>query len=275
VANRIAGSRFALDGTTYRLEPNEPPNHLHGGGSRSFDKRIWVVASRDRTAASFRIASPHLDEGYPGSIRARVTYELDDTDTLTITFEAETDRRTPVNLTNHTYWNLSGADPGTRGALDHELFVPASRYTPVGTDLIPTGQVASVAGSPLDFRLSTAIGARIRELQGSATRGYDHNLVIDDRSPSDGPLRLVARLADRASGRILEVRSTQPGLQVYSGQHLPVVSGKGGATYGPHAGLCLEPQGFPNAVNEPSFPTVVVEPGRSYREVQAYRVLRM
>jgi aldose 1-epimerase len=273
VANRIAGSRFSLDGVTYELEPNDPPNHLHGGGARSFDKRSWSISTDAplANAVSFRLTSPHLEEGYPGTIRARVTYALDDADTLTIVFEAETDRRTPINLTNHAYWNLSGGGSGARGILDHELFVPASRFTPVRDDLIPTGMIASVVGTPLDLRSPTVVGARIGDLEGSPTQGYDHNLVIDEAPRSDGSPRLVARLEDPIAGRVLDVLSTQPGLQVYSGQRLPRVAGKHGATYGPYAGLCLEAQGFPNAVNEGAFPPILVEPGVPYREVQAYR----
>lgn len=273
VANRTADSRFSLGGVTYELDPNDPPNHLHGGGTRSFDKRAWSISSASplANAVSFLIASPHLEEGYPGTIQARVTYALDDADTLNVVFEAETDRRTPINLTNHTYWNLSGGRAGARGILDHQLFVPASRYTPVRDDLIPTGRIESVAGTPLDFRSRIAVGARIADLEGGPTRGYDHNLVIDEASTSDGSPRLVARLEDPISGRVLDLLSTQPGLQIYSGQLLPRVAGKHGATYGPHAGLCLEAQGFPNAVNEDAFPPIVVEPGIPYREVQAYR----
>jgi len=167
VANRIADSRFTLDGVTYELEPNDPPNHLHGGGARSFDKRTWSISSESRlpNAVSFELTSPHLEEGYPGTIHARVTYALDDTDTLTVVFEARTDRRTPINLTNHAYWNLSGGRGGARGILDHQLSIPASRYTPVRADLIPTGRIEAVAGTPLDLRSPTAIGARIGDLE--------------------------------------------------------------------------------------------------------------
>ena len=274
VANRIADSRFTLDGVTYELEPNDPPNHLHGGGARSFDKRTWRISGESRlpNAVSFELTSPHLEEGYPGTIHARVAYALDDTDTLTVVFEARTDRRTPINLTNHTYWNLSGGRAGARGILDHQLSIPASRYTPVRAGLIPTGRIEAVAGTPLDLRSPTAIGARIGDLEDAPTHGFDHNLVIDEAPRSDGQPRPVAHLEDPASGRVLDVLSTQPGLQVYSGQLLPAMAGKHGATYGPHAGLCLEAQGFPNAVNEAAFPPILVEPGVPYRAVQAYRL---
>jgi aldose 1-epimerase len=270
VANRIRDARFTLDGITYQLTVNEPPNHLHGGRDASFDDRFWSVDEIARSTVTFRLVSEHLEEGYPGLVRVAVTYTLTDRDELVIDFLAEPDRRTPVSLTNHTYWNLGG-HRSLRDILSHELWVRASRYTPSDERLVPTGAIAPVDGTPLDFREPTAVGTRIGELMGQPTRGYDHDLVLDRSAPSNGEPPMAARLRDPVTGRVMELSTTEPALQVYSGQMLPEVTGKHGARYMPFAGLALEPQGFPNAVNEPSFPSVVVEPGAPYRQRSIYR----
>lgn len=269
VANRIRDSRFTLDGVTYDLTPNEPPNHLHGGRDASFDNCFWSVET-DAHAVTFRLLSEHLEEGYPGSVRATVTYALTDADELVIDYLAEPDRRTPVSLTHHSYWNLGGHRP-LRTVLDHELWVGASRYTPLDDRLVPTGEVARVAGTPLDFREPTTIGARIGALIDEPTRGYDHNLVLDATPASADEPALAARLRDASSGRVMELWTTEPALQVYSGQMLPREPVKHGARATPFAGLALEPQRFPNAVNEPAFPSVIVDPRTPYRQRSIYR----
>jgi aldose 1-epimerase len=271
VANRIRDARFTLDGVTYRLTPNDPPNHLHGGRDASFDNRFWSVEA-DAHAVTFRLLTEHLEEGYPGSVRVAVTYTLTDADELVIDYLAEPDRRTPISLTHHSYWNLGG-HRSLRPVLDHELWVGASRFTPLDERLVPTGEVARVADTPLDFREPTVIGARIGALTNEPTRGYDHNLVLDASAASPDEPDLAARLHDALSGRVMELWTTEPALQVYSGQMLRDEPGKHGAGYMPFAGLALEAQRFPNAVNEPAFPSVIVEPGTPYRQRSIYRFL--
>jgi len=279
VANRIRDARFTLDGTTYELTANDPPNHLHGGGAASFDKRSWAIdpvatpsPAATPDSVTFRLDSHHLEEGYPGRLRVAITYALTDRDELVIDFQAEPDRPTPVSLTHHSYWNLGG-HASLRDVLDHELWVGASSYLPSDAGLLPTGTVAPVAGSAVDFRDTTPIGAGIAELTGEATRGYDHALVLDGITDAGGEPRLVARLRDPISGRVMELSTTEPALQVYSGQMLPRVDGKHAGRYGPFAGVALEPEGYPNAVNEPTFPSVVVDPGTPYRQRSIYRFL--
>lgn len=268
VANRIADARFELGGVAYRLAANDPPNHLHGGAARSFDKRTWEVAGAARDRVALRLRSPHLEEGYPGEVDAGVAYRLAP-DALVIELTATVDRATPINLTHHAYWNLRGQDSGAT-VLDHDLWVRADRFTPVRDGLIPTGEIVSVRGTALDFTAARRVGDRIDELLDTPAAGYDHNFIVGPPTAA-GDTAVVARLRDGVSGRVLEVASTQAGLQLYSGQLLPTIHGKGGARYGPHSGLCLEPQGYPNAVNVPTFPSIIVTPDAPYRHVQVYR----
>lgn len=270
VANRIARGRFALDGVEYRLAVNDPPNHLHGG-VRGFDKHVWSVMRHDAAGPGtldLRCLSVSGDEGYPGEIDARVAYTLGDDDTVTIECDATTDAPTVVNLSQHSYFNLTG---GRRDILGHELQLDAAEMTPVDATLIPTGEIVPVAGTPFDFRSATTIGARIamRDEQLERGRGYDHNFVLRRAS---GELARVARVREPESGRTLEVWTTEPGLQLYSGNFLDgTVVGKGGTTYRHRWGFCLETQHFPDAPNQPSFPSIVLRPGERYRTRTVWR----
>jgi aldose 1-epimerase len=269
VAQRIKQARFTLDGVEYELAQNNGRNHLHGGAARSFDKVNWQASPRtmpDGQEVEFRHVSPHLEEGYPGRVDATITYRLTAEGELQIDYSAITDRRTPVSLINHAYWNLAGA--GSPTILDHELTLWADRYTPTDGELIPTGEVLDVNATPLDFRSPTVIGERIDSLE--RTGGYDHNLVLSTERPSGG---LAARLRHPASGRVLEIRTGQPCIQVYSGNLMRPTTGKMGAYYDRRSGLCLETQAYPDAVHHPAFESVILEPGRTYRETAGYRFL--
>ncbi|MCA8957680.1 MAG: galactose mutarotase [Planctomycetes bacterium] len=271
VANRIAKGAFTLSGTTYQLAINNGPNHLHGGATRSLDKVVWEVERAARVSGGeevvFHYRSPHLEEGYPGVVDLHVTYRLTDAGALEIEYRATTDRATPLNLTNHAYWNLAGAGAGD--VLGHELQVRATRYTPTDAGSIPTGELAPVAGTALDFRQPTPIGARLAAVDATPAQGYDHNFALD-RAPGTKP-QLAAKLRDPASGRVLEILATQPGLQVYSGNFLRGDAGKGGKRYVRRGAVCLETQHFPDSVNQPAFPSVVLEPGAEYRHTTVHR----
>jgi aldose 1-epimerase len=260
VANRIAGARFTLDGTEYTLAANEGPHHLHGG-RRGFDKAVWMAeVDAAANAVSFSYTSPAGDEGYPGRLDASVRYRLDDEDVLHVEHRARTDAPTLVNLTNHTYWNLRGSGD----VLDHVLRLDASRYCETDEAAIPTGRLPSVAGTPFDFRTPR----RVRPAPGGPREGYDHTFVLADRRrASPAP---AGELSEPASGRRLRLETTEPGVQLYTGQHLASVPGKGGAVYGPHAGLCLETQVFPDAVHHAAFPSVVLRPDEPYVHVTRY-----
>ncbi|MFU8839794.1 MAG: aldose epimerase family protein [Nitriliruptoraceae bacterium] len=262
VANRIAQGRFTLDGRTYRLARNEPPHHLHGGAGRSFDRVVWERVGGDTREVVLRHRSPDGEGGYPGAVEVTATYRVED-DGLTITYRASVDATTPLVLTNHAYLNLAGA--GT--VHDHTLHVDADRVLEVGDDLIPTGVERDVTGTPFDLRGGALLGERIAALP--ATAGFDHHLVA--ASPS-GVLRPLAVLAHPPSGRTLTLHSAQPGLQVYTGGQLPALVGKGGATYGPHAGMCLEPQQAPDQVNRADADQVLVSPGQDYAHVIRWAV---
>lgn len=274
-ANRIAGGGFSLDGTRYQLPTNDGANSLHGGG-RGFDKVVWRVVSLDsgppaRVVLAHR--SPDGDSGYPGTIDATVTYALDPAGTLSITFEATTDRPTILNMTNHAIFNLAGeGSPG--GALDQLLTVPARAFTPVGADLIPTGELRPVTGTPFDFRAPRRLAQDIRDGRDEQLRfgrGYDHNFALD-KGVTATP-ELAARLEDPGSGRVLEVLTTEPGLQVYTGNFLDgTYAGKAGHLYRMGDGIALEPQKFPDAPNHPAFVSARVDPGRPYRHAMAYRL---
>jgi aldose 1-epimerase len=271
-ANRIAQGRFTLGGQTYQLAANDGANHLHGG-KRGFDKRLWDAEEvRDGSSAGvrLRLVSPDGEEGYPGTLTAEVVYLLDDENRLRIDYRAETDRPTIVNLTNHTYWNLAGEGSGT--VENHVLRLRASRFTPVDGALTPTGELAPVAGTPFDFTQATAIGARIREdhpqlLHG---KGYDHNFVFD-RAGGDTSLLDAVTLHDPGSGRTLTIGTTEPGVQVYSGNYLDgTLVGASGRTYRQGDGIALETQHFPDSPNQPGFPSTVLRPGEVYRSTTVF-----
>ncbi len=257
-ANRIAGGQFTLNGVTYQLATNENSNHLHGG-LRGFDKVVWdfAVAEADGAASvAFSYLSPDGEENYPGNLRVDVTYTLTDANALRIYYRARSDKDTILNLTNHTYFNLSGAN----SILDHELLINADAFTPINAQHLPTGEIRPVAGTPFDFRQPTPIGARIHQPdeQLQLGSGYDHNFVVNG---APGELRLAAIAHDPASGRVLEVHTTEPGVQLYTGNFLNGAVGKGGRRYGRHAGFCLETQHFPDSPHHPHFPSVVLRAG--------------
>jgi aldose 1-epimerase len=265
--NRIARGRFKLDGQEYTLATNNDPNHLHGG-DRGFDKVVWEARSPGPDTGGnptlwLSYVSEDGEEGYPGTLRSEVRYELTDENALVIHYRAETDAPTPVNLTQHTYFNLSGN--AKRDILDHKLHINADRYTPVDATLIPTGELAPVSGTPFDFREAKAIGLEIddEDEQLGFGLGYDHNWVVNQQAP--GEMGYVATLSDTESGRMLEIHSTEPGLQFYSGNFLDgSLSGKGGVRYEHRWGLCLETQHFPDSPNQPAFPSTILRPGEIY-----------
>ncbi|PZN30579.1 MAG: galactose-1-epimerase [Proteobacteria bacterium] len=272
-ANRIAGGKFRLDGREYTLERNDGPNHLHGG-TLGFDKVLWRIESVTRGTPGrvvLKHVSPDGHGGYPGTLEVTVSYTLDDLDRLTVEYRARTDKPTIVNITNHSYFNLAGEGSG-RDIMGHRLTIFADAYTPVDETLIPQGPPRSVAGTPFDFRQPQAIGARIRdasEQQLLIGRGYDHNFVLNG---TPGELRLAARLEDPDSGRVLELATTAPGLQFYSGNFLDGTSiGKAARSYRQGDGLCLEPQVFPDSPNRPDFPSARLDPGAEYVHVMQLR----
>ena len=273
-ANRIRAGRFTLDGRDYTLARNDGPNALHGG-REGFDKRLWTItAVREGATPSVTLhyVSADGEEGYPGALTANVTYALDAGCTLTVEYTATTTKPTIVNLTNHSFFNLAGEGSG-RTILDHILTIPAERYTPVDETLIPTGEIAPVAGTPFDFRKATPIGARIRDGRDPQIvrgRGYDHNFVVTPAPTPDA--HLVAHVEDPASGRVMEVASNQPGVQFYAGNFLDATAvGKSGLSYRQSDALALEPQVFPDTPNQPAFGTARLDPGATYRNVITYR----
>ncbi|NHT16765.1 galactose mutarotase [Cellulomonas sp. IC4_254] len=273
--NRIANGQFELDGVTYNLPINNDPNSLHGGFN-GFDTKVWTatpIQNNGTVALQLNYLSPDGEEGYPGNLDVQVTYTLTRDQKLEIHYTATTDAPTVVNLTNHTYWNLQGE--GTSSIFDHELTLPASGYTPVDSTLIPTGEIADVSGTPMDFRSATAIGERIREPfeQLLFGQGYDHNWVLD--RPDDGSLRLAAKLRDPDSGRTLKMWTTEPGIQFYSGNFLDAtLVGTGGHVYRQSDGLALETQHFPDSPNQPQFPSTTLRPGETYDTTTVFDLSR-
>jgi aldose 1-epimerase len=261
--NRIAKGRFTLDGKEYTLAVNNGANHLHGG-KVGFDKRNWKAAIAADNTVAFTYDSPAGEEGYPGALHVAVAYGLTDANELTLTYTATTDAPTVLNLTNHTYWNLSGAPD----ILAHDLRIPAARYTAVDAGSIPTGELAPATGF-MDFTKAKPIGRDIAALKDAPGGGYDHNYVLDGWEP--GKTVTAAELTDPTSGRVMTVTTTEPGVQFYTGNYLKAVAGKGGRTYEKHAGLCLETQHFPDSPNHPKFPTVVLRPGETFRSKTVYQ----
>lgn len=273
-ANRIAKGRFTLDGHTYVLATNDHGNHLHGG-TRGFDKVVWKIdsiKSGPQASAVLSYVSRDGEEGYPGTLKVTATFTLDEHNELRIDYQATTDKPTIVNITGHSYFNLAGESAG-ESVMSNLLQLSAAAYTPVDATLIPTGERRNVAGTPFDFRKPTPIGAHIRDGHDQQIlfgRGYDHNFVLDGRA---GELHPAARVEDPKSGRVLEVLTTAPGVQFYSGNFLDgTVAGKGGAVYRQGDALCLEPQVFPDTPNHPDFPSARLDPGKTYHNTIVYRL---
>lgn len=274
-ANRIGGGTFTIDGKSYQLPRNDKVNSLHGGG-KGFDKQLWkVVSVKSGPTASVLLShsSPDGDSGYPGQLDASVTYALDESGALTISFDAKTSKPTIVNMTNHAIFNLAG-EGAVGGALGHMLTIPAKAYTPVDANLIPTGELKPVEGGLFDFRTARRVEDGIRDGRDPQIvfgRGYDHNWALD-KGQTKTP-ELAARLEDPASGRVLEVLTTEPGVQFYAGNFLDgTLVGKQGHLYRMGDGIALEPQKFPDSPNKPNFPSARVDPGKPYRHVMVYRL---
>jgi aldose 1-epimerase len=275
VANRIAGARFALDGKEYRLAANNGPHHLHGG-LRGFDRKVWTarpLPRPDGPALELTLVSPDGEEGYPGTLRARVVYALTRDDELIVQMDATSDAPTIVNLANHTYWNLAGQ--GSGDVLGHELTIHAARYTPTDATLIPTGAAAPVAGTPFDFTRAAKVGTHIaffkspEQLARGHGGGYDVNFVVDG---TPGELRPAAQLRDPTSGRTMDLWTDAPGVQLYTANGFDGSQrGKRGAAYVRHAGLCLETQVYPDAIHRPEWPSPILRPGQTYRHVMVHK----
>jgi aldose 1-epimerase len=270
VANRIADGKFTLDGKEYVLGTNRPPNHLHGG-FKGFDKRVWKLSALRVTdsdaAVEFSYISADGEEGYPGTLRVSVVYTLTSANELRIDYRATTDKATPVNLTNHSFFNLAGSG----SILDHLLRLNATYYTPADATLIPTGEIAAVRRTGLDFTRSRRMGERIEEFRTYAN-GYDHNFVLNRRGPG---LALCARVEEPKSGRVMEIWTTEPGAQFYTGNRLDgKFTGIGGVVYNQHSAFCLEPHHFPDSLNHPNFPSVVLRPGDTFNSTTVYRFTR-
>jgi aldose 1-epimerase len=266
--NRIGHAQFTLNGRQYRVDKNDGENSLHGG-ARGFDKRVWTARELPDGGLELTYLSKDGEEGYPGNLTATVTYHLTDAKELHIDYAATTDKNTVVNLTNHSYFNLKGA--GNGDILEHLLTLNADRMTPVDAGLIPTGELRSVAGTPFDFRKATAIGSRIdnSDEQLKLAKGYDHNWVLNRTGEG---LSLAARVEEPTSGRTLEVLTTQPGVQFYTGNFLDgSIKGKGGKVYGHRFGFCLETQHFPDSPNKPAFPSTELKPGQQFRSATVFR----
>ena len=265
-ANRIGKAAFKLDGVEYKLAANNAENHLHGG-IKGFDKVVWRLEDLGVKGAGAVVKMNYIsedgEEGYPGNLACSVTYTLTEDDKLQISYEAETDKKTVVNLTNHSYFNLAGQ--GTGNILGHELMINADKYTVVDEGLIPTGENRNVKGTPMDFTTPMTIGSRIGQVEG----GYDHNYVLKS---GGGTLALAAKAYEPTSGRVMEIHTDQPGVQFYTGNFLDgSVTGKAGKVYQKNYGFCLETQHFPDSPNKPDFPSVVLFPGQKYSTVTVYK----
>jgi len=265
-ANRIGKAKFMLDGKEYTLAKNNGENHLHGGNV-GFDKKVWsakTVKTTKSVGVELTYVSKDMEEGYPGTLSSTVTYELTQDNGLLISYEATTDKPTVLNLTNHSYFNLAGV--GSGDVLGHEMRFFADKYTPVDDGLIPTGELTPVKGTPFDFTAPHTIGERIAQITG--TGGYDHNYVLKNQT---GKLAPAVRVYEPKTGRVMEVLTTQPGVQFYTGNFLNGSEKGKGTAYQKHAGFCLETQHWPDSPNKPSFPSVVLRPGQVYRETTIYR----
>jgi len=266
-ANRIANAKFTLDGKEYTLAANNNGNTLHGG-IKGFDKVIWTVKMATDSSILLSYLSKDGEEGYPGNLSADVMYSLSDDNSLKIDYVAVTDKPTPVNLTNHAYFNLSAGADST--ILDHELMLKADKFTPVNDKLIPTGKIDDVKRTPMDFTVAKKIGRDIAKVPGAAPGGYDHNWVLNR---AGNGLEMIGSVYHAPSGRYMEVYTTQPGIQFYSGNFLDgtLKNTRGGMKYVQHAGLCLETQHFPDSPNQPSFPTTILKPGETYHHTTVYK----
>jgi len=265
-ANRIGGAQFTLNGKLITLAKNSGRNSIHGGPN-GFHKQIWkatAIETAEGPAVKMTYLSADGEEGFPGNLNVTVTFTLTRSNELRIDYEATTDKDTVVNLTNHSYFNLGGHDSGD--VLGHELFIAASRYTVVDAELIPTGEIAPVKDTPLDFTIPRLIGERIARL--AQTQGYDHNYVLDSGGKS---LALAARATEPKSGRIMEVWTTEPGVQLYTANHLRNYKGRNGAIYNRHQAFCLETQHFPDSPNKPQFPTTTLKAGDTFKSTTAFR----
>ncbi|HEY5911667.1 MAG TPA: aldose epimerase family protein [Verrucomicrobiae bacterium] len=265
VANRIARGHFTLYGKTYQLAVNNGPNHLHGG-LKGFDKVVWHAEPQADAAVKFSYSSADGEEGYPGKVDVTVLMTLTDANGFQIDYTAVSDQLTPINLTNHSYFNLAGSG----SVLDHVMMIAASEYTPTDMQLIPTGEILPVKGTPLDFTTPAPIGSRMRAVVGPKA-GYDHNYIVN-RGGSG--LALTARVHEPATGRTMEVHTTQPGVQLYTANYLDgSLTGKYGIVYGTHSAFCLETQHFPDSVNHPNFPSTILRPGQTFRQSTVYTFL--
>ncbi len=261
-ANRIANGKFTLNGEEYCLATNNEPNHLHGG-TKGFNKVVWETETLEENTGpiiKFSYLSKDGEEGYPGNLTVAVTYSLTNDNELKISYEAETDKPTPINLTHHSYFNLAGHDSGD--VLSHELTIDTDSFTPTDETLIPTGEIESVKDTPLDFTSAKTIGTCIDQIDG----GFDHNYVLKN---DNGSLAFAARVHEPTTGRVMELYTTEPGMQFYSGNFLDDIKGK--AVYNKYSGFCLETQHFPDSPNKPQFPSVILEPGKKYTQLTIYK----
>jgi aldose 1-epimerase len=269
-ANRIANGTFTLEGKTYTLPKNDGPNTLHGGLTRTFDKVVWdAEALKGKNAVAFSYLSKDGEEGFPGNLKVTVTYTLTDSNELVIDYAATTDKATPINVSQHSYFNLKGE--GNGDILDHEIMINADKFTPVDKNLIPTGELRAVKGTPFDFTTSTRIGARIEDPyeQMVLGHGYDHNFVLNRKGAG---LSLAARVYEPTTGRVLEVSTTQPAVQFYTGNFLDgSVTGKEGHVYKRRYGFCLETQHYPDSPNHPDFPSAILKPGEKFHQTTVFK----